>query len=239
VAHISRKELKTDRIRETLAHGAESVASHTRLLWITGAVALAVILAVIGWRFYSERQAVKATAALEEAMHVWEARIRAIGEPEEPGEITYVDEQNKYADAAEKFSAVAQQYSRTRPGLIAQYYAALSLLRIDKKDDAEKHLRELERSGVAEYAALARFQLAKLLAATGREEEGVRLLRQLIEQPTALVPKPLVMLALADHFAASNREEAEKLYAQVAEEFPETTAADEAEKRLDLLRSRT
>ena len=53
MAHISRRELKKDEIRETLAHGAEAVVAHQRLMWIMGTAALLVILAVFGWRFYS------------------------------------------------------------------------------------------------------------------------------------------------------------------------------------------
>lgn len=239
MAHISRKELRKDEIAETLAHGAEAVISHTRMLWIGGGVALGVILAVMGWRFWSERQAVKATAALEEAMDVFEARIRAVGEPEEPGEITYVDEKNKYDDASKKFSAVADQYSRTRPGQMARYYAALSLLHVERTDEAAQHLREVERSGADEYAALARFQLAKLYAKTGKDADAEKLLKQLIEHPTAFVPKPMAMLALADHYRKSKREEAVKLYAQIKAEYPDSAVADEAEKRLEDLRTRT
>jgi len=239
VAHISRKELKRDQIGEKLASGADAVISHQRPLWIGGLAALAVILAVVGWRFYSERQAVKATAALEEAMHVWDARIRAVGEPEEPGEITYVDEKNKYDDAAKKFAEVASAYSRTKPGQVARYYAGLSLLRLGRNDEAEKVLRELERSGADEYAALARFELAKHYARAGKIDDAVRLFKQLVEKPTALVPKPVAMLALADHYSRTNREEAEKLYTKIKDEFPDSAVADEAEKRLDFLRART
>ena len=239
MAHISRKELKKDEIAETLAHGAEAVISHTRMLWIGGGVALGVILAVVGWRFWSEREAVKATAALEEAMHVFEARIRAVGEPEEPGEVTYVEEKNKYEDAAKKFSEVADQYSRTRPGQVARYYAALSLLRVERADEAAQQLREVERSGADEYAALARFQLAKIYAKTGKDADAEKLFKELIEHPTAFVPKPMAMLALADHYRKTNREEASKLYDQIKAEYPDSAVADEAEKRLEDLRTRT
>jgi len=68
VAHISRKELKKDEIRETLAHGAEAVISHQRLVGSAVTVAVVVGLAIVGWRFYSERQTVKASAALDDAM---------------------------------------------------------------------------------------------------------------------------------------------------------------------------
>ena len=168
MAHISRRELKKDEIQETLAHGAEAVISHQRLMWIIGGATLVVILAVFGWRFYSERRSVKATAALEDAMQVFQARIRPLGEPEAPGEITYVEEKYKYQDAAKKFAQVAKDYSRTRPGQVARYYAALSEERLGRFDEAEKWFQQVIDGADDELAALARFQLAQVYDKKGK-----------------------------------------------------------------------
>ena len=97
--HISRKELKQDEFKETLVHGAQYAASHTRMLWVGDAVVLVAALLVGGWRVYSDRQSVKATAAFEEARKTFDARSRAAGEPEEPGEVSYLEEKNKFIDA--------------------------------------------------------------------------------------------------------------------------------------------
>ena len=54
--HISRKELKHDKIKETLEHGAEAVYSHSQL---TLAVLLVVLVAAAvygGWRIYHDRK---------------------------------------------------------------------------------------------------------------------------------------------------------------------------------------
>ena len=133
--HILRKDLKKDEIRETFVHGVESVASHQQLLWIIVSAALVVALAYFGWSSYTQRQTAKASAALDDAMQIFQARIRAPGEPAEPGEITYVDEKNKATDAERKFLEVASQYGRTRPGQVAQ------VLRGSLRDPAEKFRR--------------------------------------------------------------------------------------------------
>lgn len=233
--HISRKELKRDEVAETLQHGAEAVMSHQKLLWIACGVTAAVLLAVFGWRFYSERQTTKAAAAFAEARKVFDARIRAVGEPEAPGEITYVAESNKYKDAAEKFAGVAQSYPRTRPGQLARYYAGVCYALLGQNDDAQKWLREAESSSAEDIAALARFQLAGVLAKSGKGEEAAQLYNQLIEKPSILVPKPVVMLALAEYYSKDKPQEATKLYNQVKQDYPNTPAADEAQKRLELL----
>jgi len=237
--HISRKELRKDEIRETLAHGAEAVISHQRLAGIVVGAVVVVGLAVVGWQVYSERQTAKASAALDDAMKVFEARIRAPGEPAEPAEATYVDEHNKYADAAKKFSSIAQNYARTRPGQVARYYAALSLERLGRYDDAQHGLKLLESSGNEEFAALARFQLAEVYEKIGKGDDAVKLYRQLADKPATLVPKAVVLLALADHLIKSNPQEATKLYNQIKKDFPDSAAAEEADKRLETLSPKT
>jgi TolA-binding protein len=237
--HISRKELKRDEVAETLAHGAEAVLSHQRALWVAASAALVVVLAVVGWRFYTERQTTRAAAALNDAMKVFQAPIRTSGEPQTPGEITYVDEKSKFSDAATKFLQVAQRYPRTRPGQVARYYAGLSYVRLGRYHEAQRQLREVASGGDDGVAALARFQLAGVLDQAGRPEEAVKLYQQLIEKPSVLVPKPLVLLTLAEHYRKTNPPEARRIYNQVKSEFPASTAAEEAEKRLQELNAKS
>lgn len=239
MAHISRKELKKDEIRETLEHGAEAVLSHQKLVGILVTIAVVVGVAIVGWRFYSERQTVKASAALDDAMKIYEARIRAPGEPTEPGEATYIEEKNKYEDAVKKFADVARSYPRTRPGQVARYYAALCQEHLGRYDEAQKTLKELEGSGNEDFAALARFQQAEIYDRTGKTDEAIKLYRQLADKPTIFVPRALVLLALADDLRKSNPQEATKLYNQIKKDFPDTSIADEADKRLDLLAPKT
>lgn len=237
--HISRKELKQDKIAETFVHGVEAVESHLKQAWMVGGVVVVIVLAFFGWQFYSERQTVKASAALEDAMKTFNARIRAAGEPEEPGEATYVENKFKYMDAAKKFADVAGKYSLTRPGQVARYYAGLSYEEVGNYDDAKKWLGQVESGRDIELAALARFQLAKVNAQTGKDADAVKLYQELIAKPTLMVPKPVSLMALADFYAKKNPAEAVKLYTQVKTEFPDTAASEQAEDRLAELKSKS
>jgi hypothetical protein len=233
--HISRKELKKDEVRETLAHGADAVLSHQTLTAYILFAAIVVALCVFGWKTYAERQTVKASALFDDAMKVFQARVRVPGEPAQPGEITYVDEKNKWADAAQKFHDVAAKYPRTRPGQLGNYYAGLSLERNDKYDEARKALQSAADGGGDDYAALARFELAQLDDRTGRGDEAVKIFEQLMAKPAVLVPKPIVMLALAEHYGQKNPAEAAKVYGQIKTEFPGTPIAQQADQELALL----
>jgi len=237
--HILRKDLKKDEIRETFVHGVEAVASHQQFLGAVVIAALVVGLAYFGWGSYSRRQTAKAAAALGDGMKLFQARIRAAGEPEQPGETSYVEEKNKYGDAEKKFLQVASQYGRTRPGQIARYYAALSEIQVKKYADAEKNLKLLDSSGDESLSSLARFQLAGVYDQEGKATQAAEVYKQLIDKPTIFVPKPLVLLTLADHYRQSDPAQATKLYTQVKQEFPDTSAADKADEDLQLLNAKS
>jgi TolA-binding protein len=172
-------------------------------------------------------------------MKVFQSRLRAPGEPTVPGEVTYVDEKNKYTDAALKFGAVAMKYPRTRPGQLSSYYAALSLERVGKNDDARKWLQGLADSNSEDFSAMARFELAQLADRMGQPDEAVKIYQQLMAKPTVLVPKPTVMLALAEHYGQKNPIEAAKLYSQIKAEYPDTPIAEQADQELALLPGKT
>lgn len=230
--HISRKELKKDEVRETLAHGAEAVLSHQQFTLYLLILAIVVALGFYGWRTYTERQSVKASAAFDAAMRIFQAPVGALPTP---GEITYSDEKNKYTDAEKKFSEVASNYPRTHAGQIGSYYAALSLEKLGKNDDAKKRLRGLSGSRDDELAAMAKFELAGLDERTGQGDEAVKLYQELIAKPAVLVPKPVVMLALAGYYVQKNPAEAAKLYLQIKSEYPDTPVAEQADQALALL----
>jgi predicted negative regulator of RcsB-dependent stress response len=235
--HILRKDLKKDEIREKLVSGVESVASHQQALWIVIAAALVVALAVFGWNSYARRQTAKASAGLDDALKVFQARIRAPGEAADPVEVTYLDEKNKFTDAEKKFLTVAAQYGRTKPGQMARYYAALSEVQLKDYNDAEKNLNQVVSSGDENLAGLAKFQMAEVYRQENKGSQAVDLYKQLSDKPSIFVPKPMAMLALADYYRKTDPAQATKLYNQVKQEFPD--AAAEADQGLELLNSKS
>ena len=235
--HISRKELKTDEFRETLAHGAEAVMSHQQLTLYLVVGAAVVALAIFGWRFYSERETVKAAAAYDDAMKVFKARIRTAGEPAgDPNEVTYVDEKNKYQDADKKFEAVAKEYPRTRPGQISAYYAALCLEHLNRDPEAAKWLDQVMHSGEDDFASLARLEMAQLDDRNNKPADAEKIYQDLVAHPSVFVSKPVALMAFADHYRqAKNFAEAAKLYNEIKTEFPDSNLAQQAGQQLDLI----
>ncbi|HVN07502.1 MAG TPA: tetratricopeptide repeat protein [Patescibacteria group bacterium] len=233
--HISPKELKRDRFVETVEHGAEYAFSHARNVWFTTIAVALLLAAIFGWRFWSTQQSQKASVALDDAMKTFQARIRAPGEPEEPGEVSFVVEKIKYQEAEKKFDAVASQYSLTKQGTYARYYAALCAIHLGETDKAGAQLRGLASGSDTEVASLAKLSLSELDSQAGKTDEAAKYLTDLIDHPSALVPKARAEMALAALYHKTKPVEAAKLYEQIKKEYPESPLAEEADRKLSEL----
>ncbi len=233
--HISRKELKHDKVRETIEHGAEAVLSHTRIAGIVALLAIVLACGYLGWMFYSDRQSAQASTALDEAMKTFSARIRTAGEPLEPGEISYSDDSQRAQDASTKFSGVADKYPGTNPGKIARYYSALCLEDLGRHNQAREELKKLNAGSDKELAAMAQYQTALISAREGKNDEAIKLFRALAEKSSVFVPRPLVLLELAGVLRNSNPQEAATVYQQIKKEFPNTSISEQADRGLDTL----
>src|SRR2546425_5479253 len=79
--HISRKELKQDKIKETIEHGAEAVISHGQFTLIVVIVILAVALGYGGWGFYFDCPTVVASVGFDVARRGYQGRIATVPHP--------------------------------------------------------------------------------------------------------------------------------------------------------------
>jgi hypothetical protein len=237
--HISRKELKHDKVRETLEHGAEAVLSHTRIAAIVALLCIVGATSYIAWYFYSDRQNAESSAALEDAMKIYNARIRGAGDPLEPGEISYTDPLQRAQDASIKFTATAAKFPGTTAGKLARYYSALCFEDLEKHNQALEELKKLSSGGDKELSAMAQYQIAVINARTGHTEEAINQFRTLADKSSVFVPRPLVLLELAGLLKQSRPQEAESLYQQIKKEFPNTAASEEADRGLGMMNSKS
>ena len=74
--HISRKELKQDKIHDAIEHGAEAFYLHKQFTLIILLVILAGAVAYGSWTVYHDRQTAAATVALDTAMKAYSGRTR-------------------------------------------------------------------------------------------------------------------------------------------------------------------
>ena len=233
--HISRKELKQDKIHDAIEHGAEAVFSHTTVL--AAAILAIVVVAVgyFGWRFYIDRQTVQATAALDLATKAYSARIGAVPDPNDPSEPFYPTEAARSEDAVQKFSAVADKYPSTNPGRLAAYYAALCYEDLERNNQALEQLKKVSSGKDKELVAMAQYQTGVIYERTGRTAEAVKVFCDLSDHSSVFVPRPLVLLELAQTLRQSDPKQAASVYAQLKLEFPNTPISEQADRALETL----
>ena len=233
--HLSRKELKQDKFRESIEHGAEAVYSHSQAAAILIGVAVAAVLIYGGWKFYNDRQTVLASAALDDAMKIYNAPIRQANVPVEAGELTYADSQARSQDAAPRFAAAAGKFASTNPGRLARYYEALSLLDLEKQNQALESLKKVAGGSDKELSAMAQYQMANIYARTGKTDDAIKTYRTVADAKSVLVPRPLVLIELADLLSQSKPAEAASLYEQIKKEYPSSAVSERADRGLDML----
>ncbi len=237
--HISRKELKKDKIHDAIEHSAEAVYSHKQMTLVVLLVVLAVVVAYGGWTIYNDRQTAAASVAFDTAMKAYGGRIGGAPDPAEPSDVSYADEATRSLDAGQKFTAVAEKYPNTNPGKLARYYDALCLEGLEQHNQALEQLKKLSSGGDKELASMAQYQTAIIYARTGKPDDAVKMLRALADKSSVFVPRPLALLELAGVLRQTNPKEAASVYQQIKKEFPNTTISEDADRGLDTLASKS
>lgn len=232
--HISRKELKQDRIHDAIEHGAEAFYLHKQITLVILVVVLVGAVAWGSWSVYHDRQTAAATVALDAAMKVYNGRIGGAPDPADPSDIPYSDEAARATEALNKFNAVANQYPSTLPGKHARYYAALCLADLERHNQALEELKKLFSSDT-ELANMAQYQTGVIYARTGKPNDAAKIFRELADKHSVFVPRPLALLELGNVLRQTNPKEAASVYQQIKKEFPDSAIAEQADRGLDTI----
>jgi tetratricopeptide (TPR) repeat protein len=233
--HISRKELKQDKIHDAIEHGAEAFYLHKQITLIVLLVVLAGAIAYGSWTVYHDRQTAAASVALDSAMKAYNGRIGGAPDPQDPTDVSYADEAARSSDALNKFNGVANKYPSTNPGRYARYYAALCLENLERHNQALEDLKKLASGRDKELASMAQYQIGVIYERTGKPDDAAKIFRELADKRSVFVPRPLALLELANVLRQTNPKEAANVYQQIKKEFPDTTISEQADRGLDLL----
>lgn len=188
--------IKHDQFVETVGGATEFVSSHKKQFGLY--VGIAIVVAALGygaWWYMGTKRAER-QLALGEAMGIAQATTSRTN-----------TEEKKVIDA---FTKVTTAYPGSKEGNLALYM--LAMLDIERGDTAagEKKLQEVLK-GDKEPASLAKFTMAEILRGQGKEAEAEAMLRDLMANPTYLMPVEQSTLELARYIAKSKPEEARKL----------------------------
>jgi predicted negative regulator of RcsB-dependent stress response len=208
VRRQTRKQLKTDKFAQDVGLTFSFLNEHRSETIRYGLIALAVVILGVGYYFYSRHQAEAREEALAAAMKIDEA---VIAPNPTPTNINFATQAEKDKARTQAFADLATKYHGTAEGAVGGIFIGAE--KADKGDlvAAEKIYKDVMDSAPAEYAAQARVSLAYVYAAEGKTPEAEKLMRYLIDHPTALISKDEATLELGNILAKSKPAEALKL----------------------------
>ena len=157
MARITRKELKSDKFAQEVGLTVTFFEEHQKDVVRYGAIAVAVVLLILGYNVYSRHQRVAREEALTQAISVQEA---SVAQPTDPRGFPTQDAKDQAALKA--FGDLASKYSGTDEGNIGVYY--IGSIRADegRLADAEKFFLQVADHASASYASLAKLSLADI-----------------------------------------------------------------------------
>lgn len=236
MARVSRRELKEDEFISGFEETLEFLETQWEMVLALVLVVLVGGAALGGLWWHAQRQEQRASLALAEALDVYSAPILAApgGLPGYVGP-SFFSQKEKFEAAEKEFARLRQDFSDTSIAVTAKHYQALARWELGRHEEALGMLEEVSRAANPERGALAAFHLANWYQKLGRREDAIRLYGKLADYPTASVPRPLALLALADLYAPTQPEEARPLYEEVKRTLGDTPLASQVERRLDLL----
>jgi len=184
---------------------------------IIAAVTLVVVVVAIvgGYSFYEHRSTAAATA-FGSAMQVYQTPVASPTQPVPPGMKTFPSAKDRAAAANTQFVQVAHQYSLTKDGKLANYFAGLTYMEEGQNGPAEEAFKKTASSWDSGLASLGKSSLAQLYEQTNRDAQAIDLYNDLAKGNSATFPPTLAKLQLAELYQSQGKtEDARKIYAQI------------------------
>jgi TolA-binding protein len=232
----TRHQLKQDQFAASAGQAVEWTVEHRDKL-IYGGIAVAVVLAIVvgGW-WYMQQQESEAGVALGHAITVYTTPLTPAGQPVAAGTTAFSTVQDRAKTAKDEFKNVADKYGRTSSGKIAKYFLGLAEMDMGDTAGAEAVLKDVSGSGNSDTAALAKMALASLYRRTGKDQDAIRLYKELADKPTNAVSKSAARLQMAETYEEKDPQNAKIVYEQIQKEDPKSAAAEVAAQRLASLK---
>jgi predicted negative regulator of RcsB-dependent stress response len=181
--------------------------NRTLLLGLLGGIA-AVILAVVGWKYYQSTQNQEAQAALFPAVNEFEADSLRKALRGDGANLGLTD--------------IADEYGSTDAGNLASFYAGVASLKQGKYDDAINYLKDFSSNDLLvqgrAYALLGDAYLEKK-----DTEEAISQYRKAAEYKPNKYFTPTYLMKLGAAYEANNQpKEALEAYGEIVEKYPQS-----------------
>ena len=232
----TRHRLKQDQFAAGASDAIDwTVAHRDKLTYGAIALLVALVLGLGGW-WYFQQQDDEAGVALGHAISTYNTPLAAAGQPPAPGMTQYNTSQERANAAKGEFKTVVDKYGRTNSGKLAKYFMGLVDLDLNNTADAERELKDVASSGNADSAALAKMALASLYRRTGKDQDAIKLYKELSDKPTNTVSKSAAQLEMAAVYETKDPQNAKIVYQQIQKDDPKGAAAEIASQKLASLK---
>jgi len=229
---LTRHELKQDEFRVTLDQLEQYVKTHLRGILTVTILVVAVVGLAGGLKYFYAQQEAGANLELAAALRTFQAYVGpATPETASAESETFATAREKYQKAREQFNAIVlkyQMFPRPKAVSIARYHVGICESLLGDSAAAINTLQDASRDGDREIAALAQFALAGEFLRAGKEQEAIKIYRNLADHPSLDVPRSTALLALAEVLQASQPARARQVYEQIQREFGQDPAVAQA-----------
>ena len=203
-----RKELKTDKFAQEVGNTWEFLAEHRAETVRYGGIAVAVLIVAGGIYFYMRHQAGVREDLLMQTQKIEDATV---GATPQPLKLNFPTAEAKEQARIKAYTDLATKYRGSMEGAVAGIYLAAAQSDKGNFQAAEKLYQDVVDSAPSDYAALARMSLAEVYEAEGKNADAEKLLRYVMDHPSALVSKDQATLGLGELLVKTNPAEARKL----------------------------
>ena len=221
---ISRKSMKQDDFIEAAFDAGEWIEKHWRTAAAVVAAALALVLVVAAWSWWSERRAGEVSRLLAEGLRLYSGAPDSGSGPATP----------RYAEALPILEDAARKGGNSAPGLVASFYRGAALLRLGRASEAIPVLEAVaSTAGQRAVADGARALLAEAYSKSGDLDKAQATYRGLADTPGAAFPPDVALLQLARVFEEHGKaREARQTLQEIVTKHAQGAAAAEARARL-------
>ena len=226
--------LKQDKFVSTTTHSIEWAAEHRKSVIVNGAIALAVVVAVVLSAVIYNSRSDAASAAFGAAMQTYQTPLAQPGMPTPAGAKSFTSSADRAKAANALFLDVANKYGMTSAGKNALYFAGLTQIEAGQTQQAEETLKKVGSGWDSNLASLANFALAAMYHNTGRDPQAIELYKQLAKKPTTAIPAGLAQLQLAQLYTDEGKTaDAKTIYATVKQDDAKGPAGAIASEKLN------
>lgn len=230
---------KQDQFITLTEHGVDWAKENQRQAITIGAIAVVLILLIVGGYTLFQHRSDAAANAFGEAMQTYQAPLASQAPNLPPGVKTFPDAKARATAANAQFMAVADKYGMTEPGKMALYMAGVTYMDEGNNAAAENALKKVASSWNGDTAALGKSALAGLYQQMGRNADAEKLLEELGKGNATTVPPYFAQIRLGDLYRSEGKTaDAKRVWAQVKDKDKDPKgnpgpAAEVASERLN------